>query len=144
MEVKISVVVPAFNEEKLLAGSLQSIKAAAISFQKAGIDHELIVCDNNSSDRTAEIARKEGAAVIFEPHNQIAKARNTGASIATGTGSFLWTPIHIPLPNYLQTWSRQSGKAMSLVEVASSVSTGNDHCSSFSSRGGTSSAGLKS
>lgn len=45
---------------------------------------ELIVCDNNSTDCTAEIARAAGANVIFEPINQIARARNTGASIATG------------------------------------------------------------
>jgi glycosyltransferase involved in cell wall biosynthesis len=45
---------------------------------------ELIVCDNNSSDRTAEIARAAGATVVFEPVNQIARARNTGARVATG------------------------------------------------------------
>jgi glycosyltransferase involved in cell wall biosynthesis len=41
------------------------------------------VCDNNSTDRTAEIAREVDAMVVFEPINQIARARNRGASIAT-------------------------------------------------------------
>lgn len=45
---------------------------------------ELIVCDNNSTDRTGEIAREAGATVIFEPINQIARARNSGAAAATG------------------------------------------------------------
>jgi glycosyltransferase involved in cell wall biosynthesis len=45
---------------------------------------ELIVCDNNSTDRTAEIARTGGAKVVFEPHNQISRARNRGASVAEG------------------------------------------------------------
>jgi len=45
---------------------------------------ELIVCDNNSTDRTAEIARSAGALVVFEPVNQIARARNRGATAATG------------------------------------------------------------
>lgn len=45
---------------------------------------ELIVCDNNSTDRTAQIAAAAGAKVVFEPINQIARARNVGASIATG------------------------------------------------------------
>jgi len=45
---------------------------------------ELIVCDNNSTDRTAEIARAAGAQVVFEPHNQISRARNRGAAAATG------------------------------------------------------------
>jgi len=82
--VKISIVVPAFNEERLLGESLSQIKAAASSFQKVGWATELIVCDNNSTDRTAAIARAAGATVVFEPVNQIARARNSGAAAATG------------------------------------------------------------
>jgi glycosyltransferase involved in cell wall biosynthesis len=81
--LKLSVVVPAFNEERLLAASLQAIRDAATVFDQAG-GWELIVCDNNSTDRTAEIARAAGATVVFEPHNQISRARNRGASAATG------------------------------------------------------------
>lgn len=81
----ISIVVPAFNEEKLLAASLRAVKAAAgPAFAAAGLEWELVVCDNNSTDRTAEIARDAGARVVFEPINQIGRARNTGASIAAG------------------------------------------------------------
>ena len=80
----ISIVVPAYNEEKLLAVSLQAVKAAASAFTAAGLTWELVVCDNNSTDRTAEIARAESAKVVFEPVNQIGRARNTGASVATG------------------------------------------------------------
>jgi glycosyltransferase involved in cell wall biosynthesis len=50
----------------------------------AGWASELIVCDNNSTDRTAEIARAAGAQVVFEPVNQIARARNAGAARASG------------------------------------------------------------
>lgn len=82
--MKISLVVPAFNEEKLLATSLRSIKAAAEAFHARGWKWELIVCDNNSTDRTAEVARTEGALVVFEPVNQIGRARNAGAAAATG------------------------------------------------------------
>ena len=82
--MKISLIVPAFNEEKLLAASLRSINSAAEAFHARGWETELIVCDNNSTDHTAEVARAAGARVIFEPVNQIARARNTGASVATG------------------------------------------------------------
>ena len=82
--MKISVVVPAFNEEKLLGESLGSMRAALGAFEKRGWEPELVVCDNNSTDRTAAIARQAGARVVFEPVNQIARARNTGASHATG------------------------------------------------------------
>ena len=82
--MKASVVVPAFNEERLLAGSLAAIRQAMRAFDEAGWASELIVCDNNSSDRTAEIARAAGATVVFEPVNQIARARNAGAARASG------------------------------------------------------------
>ena len=82
--VKISVIVPAFNEEKLLGASLAEIQSAAAAFTARGWECELVVCDNNSTDRTAAIARAAGANVIFEPVNQIARARNAGASVATG------------------------------------------------------------
>jgi glycosyltransferase involved in cell wall biosynthesis len=82
--VKISIVVPAFNEEKLLPATLRSIRESAKAFASRGWEVETIVCDNNSTDRTAEIAEAAGARVIFEPINQIARARNTGASAATG------------------------------------------------------------
>jgi glycosyltransferase involved in cell wall biosynthesis len=82
--VKISVIVPAFNEERLLPESLACIRAAMQAFAAAGWRSELIVCDNNSTDRTAEIARTAGARVVFEPINQIARARNAGAAQAGG------------------------------------------------------------
>ena len=82
--VKVSIVVPAFNEERLLGQSLGRMKSAAEVFSRRGWEVELIVCDNNSTDRTAEIARRAGAQVVFEPVNQIARARNRGASSATG------------------------------------------------------------
>lgn len=82
--VKISIVIPAFNEEALLGPSLVQVKSAAGVFIRQGWEVELIVCDNNSTDRTAEIARAAGARVVFEPVNQIARARNRGAAAATG------------------------------------------------------------
>lgn len=82
--MKISIVVPAFNEERLLARSLAHIGQAAEAFQERGWTTETIVCDNNSTDQTAEIARAAGATVVFEPINQISRARNRGAAAATG------------------------------------------------------------
>lgn len=82
--VKISIVVPAFNEEKLLGPSLQAIQAAGEVFAGNGWERELIVCDNNSTDGTARVAQAAGATVVFEPRNQISRARNRGAEAATG------------------------------------------------------------
>jgi glycosyltransferase involved in cell wall biosynthesis len=82
--MKISVIVPAFNEEKLIAASLLCIREAARGFARRGWQTEIIVCDNNSSDATAALARAAGASVVFEPVNQIARARNAGAAAAGG------------------------------------------------------------
>ena len=50
----------------------------------SGLYGEIVVTNNNSTDRTAEIAEKSGARVIFEGHRQIARARNAGAREASG------------------------------------------------------------
>lgn len=82
--MKISIVIPAFNEERLISGTLAQITQGTAVFRAHGWETELIVCDNNSKDKTAELARAAGATVVFEPVNQIARARNRGAQEATG------------------------------------------------------------
>src|SRR5260370_2109444 len=86
--MKISVVVPAFNEERLLPSSLSSIRAGMEGFDRLGWRSELIVCDNNSTGRTGQIALAGGAEVVFEPVNHIGPARNTGPARAAGDWSF--------------------------------------------------------
>ncbi len=78
------MVIPAFNEERLLGETLQQINRALPAFARRHWETELIVCDNNSTDRTAEIARAAGATVVFEPVNQIGRARNCGTAAASG------------------------------------------------------------
>ena len=80
----LSIIVPAFNEEKLLPQTLQSLKSACSVVEERGWSYEIIVCDNNSTDATGEIARQSGAKVVFEPVNQIARSRNSGAAAAAG------------------------------------------------------------
>ncbi|MGI9535025.1 MAG: glycosyltransferase [Thermodesulfobacteriota bacterium] len=76
-----SVVIPAYNEEKYLPDTLKYLKDVMGTIDGKG---EIIVVDNNSTDRTNEVAAKFGARVVFEPHNQISKARNVGAANSTG------------------------------------------------------------
>jgi glycosyltransferase involved in cell wall biosynthesis len=82
--MRISIIIPAFNEERLIGDTLEAIKAAAGAFSRRNWDWEIIVCDNNSRDGTAKLAVAAGARVVFEPVNQIGRARNTGAAAATG------------------------------------------------------------
>lgn len=83
--MRFSVIIPAWNEEAFLPHTLTSITAVMQRLEEKGVHQgELIVVDNNSSDSTADIAKQFGALVAFEPVNQIARARNRGAQIATG------------------------------------------------------------
>lgn len=80
----VSIVIPAFNEERLLPATLAAVERARPALTARGWGSEVLVCDNNSTDRTAEIARAAGAIVVFERVNQIGRARNAGAAAARG------------------------------------------------------------
>jgi glycosyltransferase involved in cell wall biosynthesis len=77
----ISVIIPAYNEEKYLAATLRSV-AQALS--TAACPSELIVVDNDSVDATKRIAEDFGAQVFPEKEHNISRVRNTGAKIACG------------------------------------------------------------
>ncbi|MFM8457908.1 MAG: glycosyltransferase family 2 protein [Chthoniobacterales bacterium] len=81
--VQTSFLLPAYNEEALVARAVNSIHEAAK--QCAVNEYEIIVCDNASTDATARIARECGARVVHEPHRQIARARNAAAAASTGS-----------------------------------------------------------
>ena len=80
----LSIVIPAFNEARLIERCLQSISTSLVANLTSGFTSEIIVVDNNSTDNTATLARQARAHVVFEPINQIGRARNTGAAEATG------------------------------------------------------------
>jgi glycosyltransferase involved in cell wall biosynthesis len=82
--VTISIILPAFNEARLLPSTLAAVHAARKAFDYVQWNSEVIVCDNNSTDATSQIAREHGARVVFEGVNMIGRARNAGASVASG------------------------------------------------------------
>ena len=81
MPIDYSIIVPAYNEEAMLANTLAHLQEAMAA---VALNGEIIVTDNNSTDRTAAIAKSAGATVVFESVNQISRARNAGAAIAKG------------------------------------------------------------
>lgn len=81
----ISFIVPAHNEEALIARTLNAIHHAA---QATGAKYEIIVVDDASTDATAELAREHGAMVVPVNHRQIARTRNSGGRAARGDRLF--------------------------------------------------------
>ncbi len=75
----VSVVVPAFNEESQIGDTLRALQA-----QRFDGRFETIVVDNGSTDRTAEVVRRCGATLAFEPTRGPAAARNAGLARAQG------------------------------------------------------------
>ncbi len=76
--MKISVIIPALNEEKNIARTLDNI------FSSNYPDFEVIVSDNGSVDKTSEIAASKGAKVVVEKRKGTMWACEAGRKIANG------------------------------------------------------------
>ncbi|HEC28473.1 MAG TPA: glycosyltransferase family 2 protein [Gammaproteobacteria bacterium] len=63
----VSIVIPAYNEEGGISSSIRDVKK---SMDDSGIEYELLIVNDGSKDKTAEIAAQEGATVIDLPENQ--------------------------------------------------------------------------
>jgi glycosyltransferase involved in cell wall biosynthesis len=80
----ISFIIPAHNEQSLIAQAIDAIRSAAREVAEQIENHEIIVVDDASTDRTADIARERGTRVIDVNKRQIAAVRNAGAREASG------------------------------------------------------------
>jgi glycosyltransferase involved in cell wall biosynthesis len=79
----ISFIIPAYNEEALIGETVERLKLSARDCMNED-EFEIIVVDDDSSDRTASIARECGARVVPVKRRQIAAVRNAGAAEAKG------------------------------------------------------------
>jgi glycosyltransferase involved in cell wall biosynthesis len=79
--MKVSVIIPAYNEEQCLPETLYRITKA---LSVAACPSEIIVVDNDSQDGTKQVAEAFGAKVILEKEHNISRVRNTGAENSTG------------------------------------------------------------
>lgn len=84
MAVRISLIVPAYNEEALLPRLLCSVVTARSVYAKGAGAVEVVVADNGSTDATAAVAEAGGARVVAVAERGIAMARNAGAAAARG------------------------------------------------------------
>lgn len=74
----ISVIIPAYNEEKILPETLDSL------WKLSRIPDEVIVVNGGSTDKTAQVAKKHRARVLTVPHRGIGFARQKGLEAAAG------------------------------------------------------------
>jgi glycosyltransferase involved in cell wall biosynthesis len=81
-DVDVSVVIPCLNEEQGIRGVVEDARAA---LDEAGLSGEIVVVDNASEDRSAELARTAGARVIAEPRRGYGSAYLAGLEAARGT-----------------------------------------------------------
>ena len=75
----ISIIIPAYNEEKLIEQTVSNLKS------KITLPHEIIVVDGGSKDNTIAAARRVADLVVAYPdpaHQNISKNRNFGAAQA--------------------------------------------------------------
>lgn len=80
--VKLSIIIPAHNEEKYLPATVESI------FRQSWKDYEVIIVVNGCTDKTEEIAKslkKENITVLSLPKANVSRARNHGAAKAAGS-----------------------------------------------------------
>src|SRR2546423_15170376 len=75
--VPISVVIPALNAERFIGEAIDSVHRQTLQVS------EIIVVDNGSTDRTAQIAAAFGALVVNENQRGPSRARNAGIKRAT-------------------------------------------------------------
>lgn len=105
----VSVVIPAFNEEKFLAKTLKSFSSQEFK------DFELIMVDNNSTDKTSEIAEDFGAKVVHESRQGVGRARQRGFEEAAGKIIATTDADTIVPPNWLLRISQEFNNNEELV-----------------------------
>lgn len=96
--MKISVVIPAFNEERYIGGCLEAL------LRQSRLPDEIIVVDNNSTDTTAVIVQRySSVSLIHEERQGMTPARNRGFSKCTGDIIVRTDADCLPPPHWIKS-----------------------------------------
>lgn len=118
--MKISFVVPAYNEQTLLIGSLTAIREEIDrTGLKLGEEAEIIVVNNASTDNTRQVALAvEGVRVVDEPRKGLVQARWSGFENSTGALIANIDADTVIPPGWLAEVLRQFGRSKALVGLS--------------------------
>jgi len=94
----VSVIIPAYNAEATLGGCLAALHAQSLSHDR----YEVIVVDDGSTDRTAEVARRHGVRLVRQSNAGPAAARNRGAQAAGGEILLFTDADCEPAPDWIE------------------------------------------
>ncbi|MFH0948013.1 MAG: glycosyltransferase [Elusimicrobiota bacterium] len=94
----ISIVIPVFNSEKTIGKTIEACLAQSYPSDKI----EIILVDDNSTDRTSEIAKKYPVKYLHQTHGGPAKARNTGWRAAKGEIIFFTDSDCVPEKDWVK------------------------------------------
>src|SRR3989344_6522592 len=87
---KLSVIIPAYNEEKRIERTLLDVDAY---LEKQNYDYEIIVVDNNSNDHTFDVVKQLETTTVQNSTVILEKTRGKGAAVARGvmeaTGDYI-------------------------------------------------------
>lgn len=111
----ISVVIPAYNEEKYIGATLKSV----ISQDYAQENYEVIVVDNNSEDKTAQVAGSFKVKVVECRTKGVSAARQAGVEVSRGE-IIVFTDADTQVP---KDWLTRVGKQFEDKEIAAITGT---------------------
>lgn len=102
-DLKISVIIPAYNAEKYLTATLDSVVSQTMSDS----DYEIIIVNDGSSDHTADILEKyknlySNITVINKENGGPSSARNAGLDIASGEYIYFFDADDLLINNSLE------------------------------------------
>ena len=109
----ISIIIPAYNEEKNIGQCLQSLKNQNFPAD----DYEIIVINNVSTDKTGEIAKKMGVKVIFESKKGVAFALKKGFDEAQGKIVAMTDADTAVNPNWLKNMTEAFKKDQEVTSI---------------------------
>jgi glycosyltransferase involved in cell wall biosynthesis len=112
--MKISIIIPTFNEAKTIERIISFVKPPADQF----VEKEVIVADGKSTDSTVKEAIKAGAKVINCSTPGRSVQMNCGAAVATGDIFYFYMPIPVLLKILKRICLKQSNKVIAVAAIA--------------------------